>query len=291
MKIAYIILCHKNPQQVQGLIQQLDNGKNDFYLHIDKKANKNDFLFSQENIFYVAEEDREDIKWASIQMVSATIKLMSLVKKQNREYDYVILLSGQDFPIKTNAEIENCLKENKGFNFIEVLSHKDKNYKRYLKRNTIVYYNWMYKYSFIARMLKKLYILLTGGYNHTFPVFRRKNKFNFDFEFGSQWWAFTYDCFAWILNYIEDHPEIYHYYEKAITADESFFQTIYMLSPYKDKRKDKLTYLEMGRNHPKTFIETDFELLSARKSELFARKFDIDVDSEIIEKIKEKITS
>ena len=39
MKIAYLILCHKNPIQVNMLIDQLTDENVDFYIHVDVKAN------------------------------------------------------------------------------------------------------------------------------------------------------------------------------------------------------------------------------------------------------------
>ncbi|WP_279155155.1 hypothetical protein [Thomasclavelia cocleata] len=39
MKIAFLILCHKNPMQINYLIDMLDDKDVDFYLHVDKKSN------------------------------------------------------------------------------------------------------------------------------------------------------------------------------------------------------------------------------------------------------------
>lgn len=289
MRIAYLILCHKNPRQVEKLIQQLDDGNSDFFLHVDKKADISSYQFNITNVHYVPEQKRVDIRWASIEMVSATLLLMDLVRETHTKYDYISLLSGQDFPIKSNTDIQLYLQANKGFNFIEIIPHSDLRYKRYLKRNLIYYPKWMYGESKIIKALKRMYIILTGGNNHTFSMCHRKNKLAMDFEFGSQWWCFTYDCLSWILDYIKCNPNYFCFYKNAMTADESFFQTIFMSSPYKDQRKDKLTYLEMGKNHPRVFTEDDYGLLMDGRNELFARKFDDNVNAEIVSKITDNI--
>lgn len=289
MRIAYLILCHKNPKQVEKLIQQLDDGNCDFFLHIDKKVDISPYQFTLKNIYYVPDSKRVDIKWASVEMVYATLLLMDLVRETHIKYDYISLLSGQDFPIKSNVEIQSYLQDNKGFNFIEIVPRSDWRYKRYLKRNLLYYPKWMYSESRITKVLKRLYVLLTGGNNYTFSVFYRKNNLATDFEFGSQWWCFTYDCFCWILDYIKGNPQFLRFYKNAMTADESFFQTVFMVSPYKNERMDKITYLEMGNNHPKVFTEDDYELLMNGRSELFARKFDDNVNSVIMSKIGKNI--
>ena len=287
MRIAYLILCHKNPAQVKALINQLNNGTSDFYLHVDKKTAITDFILKKDNVFYVNENERENIKWASFEMVSATIKLMKMAKKSNIRYDYIILLSGQDLPIKSNKDIHKYLEEHQGVNFIEVLDHSHKNYQKYLKRNAIRYYKWMFSDSAFIKALKKLYILITGGHYYTIPIFKRKKPFNFEFEFGSQWWAFTYECFCWILDYIDSNSDFSKFYQNSLTADESFFQTLFMASPYKNQRNSRLTYLEMGRNHPRVFTKEEYGALVYEHTELFARKFDFVLDNDISIMIKD----
>ena len=38
IKIAYIVLCHKNAGQINKMIKKLDSKNCDFFLHIDKKS-------------------------------------------------------------------------------------------------------------------------------------------------------------------------------------------------------------------------------------------------------------
>ena len=42
MKIAILILCHKNPKQINLLLDKLNHQDIDCYLHIDKKADFTD---------------------------------------------------------------------------------------------------------------------------------------------------------------------------------------------------------------------------------------------------------
>ena len=173
MKIAYIILCHKNLDQTNQLINQLDDGFCDFYVHIDKKSST--YNFDSTRVFMVKDKNRIDIKWAHISMVYATLNAMKLIKAIGKVYDYVFLLSGQDFPIKSNAEIQAYLTQHNGKNFIEVLDHLDKCYLRYLKRNSLKYSEAIMGRGFLQRAIKKLLIILTGGQNKTFGIFKRKN--------------------------------------------------------------------------------------------------------------------
>ncbi len=285
MRIAYLILCHKNPQQVQKLIDTLQNENVDFYIHIDKKA-ENFTLLKKQNVFLLPEEYRVDVKWATKSMVDATLNLMTYMLKKEKAYDYVALLSGQDFPIKSNRRIFSHLAQKKGANYIELLPHSDGMYKRYSKRNQIYYPKWMFDFSFKTKVLKRLYIYLTGGYQKTFSVFRRKFSYDISFEYGSQWWCLTYDCVRWMFDYVERNSWFLEFFENALTPDECFFQTLFMLSPYKETACDRITFLRWGKNknNPEILQTEDFVFL-INSPYLFARKFDMSVDAIILEKL------
>lgn len=95
---------------------------------------------------------------------------------------------------------------------------------------------------------------------------------------------------CWIKKYVDNHPEIVKFFENSLVPDECFFQTIFMASPYRSTRREKLTYLEWEKcgNHPRILTAEDVSMLLA-KPELFARKFDTETDSETIKLLKEFI--
>lgn len=48
MKIAILIQCHKNPKQINLLLERLNHPDIDCYLHIDKKADFTDKIIHRE---------------------------------------------------------------------------------------------------------------------------------------------------------------------------------------------------------------------------------------------------
>lgn len=61
MNIAYIIICHKNFEQIMRLVNVLQHKNAYFFIHIDKKVNACSFCSSiektqSENIFIVQKE-------------------------------------------------------------------------------------------------------------------------------------------------------------------------------------------------------------------------------------------
>lgn len=288
MKIAYIMLCHKNPNQINNLIEKLSNKNVDIYLHIDLKSNIEKKINKRKNVFILSKEQSYSVNWGGNEMILATLSLIKYVKQTNKEYDYIWLISGQDFPIVDSNKINEVLEKNKGKNFIDVVEYNTKEYKKYRKLYEIWYPTWITKNKTIIKIIKRLYMFITGGFYHTFKIFKRKKPFDFEFNFGSQWWTLTSECAYYILDYCETHPQFIDYFNNAIIPDECFFQTIFMASKYKKTQKDNLTFVnwKQNRRSPETLTINDLDLLKkVSKKKCLARKFDEDVDKEIFNKL------
>src|SRR6188472_271862 len=112
MKIAFLILAHKNPRQLQMLLNALQHGAFDFYIHIDKKTNAQpfDYLSSNENVFFI--KKRAKIYWAAFGTIQATLNGFREIPLA--DYDYVNVISAQDFPLKSANEIYEYILKRKG---------------------------------------------------------------------------------------------------------------------------------------------------------------------------------
>lgn len=288
MKIAYIMLCHKNAKQVNMLINSLSSDNSDFYLHIDLKSNIRDSIIKKENVVILSKEESYSVKWGGNEMILATLGLIRKVKESEKKYDYIWLISGQDYPIISKDEIEKRLIKDTTLNYIDVIDKNNKQYNRYKKLYEIKYPNWITKDKIYIKIIKRLYMLITGGFNYTFKIFRRKKSFPFDFYFGSQWWTLTSECAFYMLDYCDNNQNYIDYFNNVIIPDECFFQTIFMSSEFSNKRNDNLVFVNWKNNRrsPETLTINDLELLNSKKnSKCLARKFDLDIDDEIIKNI------
>ena len=83
MKICYLILCHKNEEQVKNLIQQLSTDSTDFYIHVDKKASfLPSLLTSLPNVYVINHENSFEVSWEKMSMVYATLALINMMSKK-----------------------------------------------------------------------------------------------------------------------------------------------------------------------------------------------------------------
>src|ERR1700755_343088 len=109
MKIAFLILAHKNPKQLQRLLNALQHPSFHFYIHIDAKTDAEPFKYLIDNNITFFVNKRAKIYWAGYGTIQATINGLQEIPLSN--YDYVNVISAQDFPLKPANEIYNYIEE------------------------------------------------------------------------------------------------------------------------------------------------------------------------------------
>jgi len=279
MKTAHLILTHKNPQQLERLIKALQHEHVDFYIHIDKKSDIRPFTYLTEhkNVFFV--KNRTSIYWAGWGTIQATINGFEEILP--KKYDYINVISGQDFPLKSADYIYQYLLERKGKEFITCESMDDPGWNVGPRVRNYHLINWRIPGKFrLEKLLNKI-----------LP----KRKFPFDYEIvgRANWFTLSHDAAEYILNFLEKHPVIVRYFKFCWGADEFLFSTILYNSHFKDRIVDNLVYVDWSgpkSGHPKILGAEDFEKLKA-SDKLFARKMDMDKDSEIFTLLEKHIGS
>ena len=110
---------------------------------------------------------------------------------------------------------------------------------------------------------------------------------------GSQWFSITKDCVEYILKVHLANPQLKNFFRRTLLSDESFFTTILAYSHYKDQiAQNNFRYIrwttEGARSHPAVLKKEDLPILKA-SDKLFARKFDMFQDIEILDLIDREI--
>lgn len=281
MRIAHLILAHKNPAQLERMINALNHPAFDFYIHLDKKAEMNSFAYlsKKENVFFI--QKRVHVKWAGYSLVQAQLNGIEEVVAINK-YDYINILSAQDFPLKPSEYIFTFLKENKGAEFISTVDEqKDPEWWNTAKRRVTKYHLESWKKFPGKYRLQSLMNFLTGIRKYPLPhkIVGR-----------SQWFTITNGAAIYMINFIKSNPKIVRFFKYVWGADEFIFSTVLYNSPFKEKIRDDLFYIDWseGKPNPKILREEDFEKL-IRSNKVFARKFDAAVDEKILKKLEEHI--
>lgn len=264
MKIVYYLAVHHKPRQFAWLFHAIYTAEDIFLVHVDKKASLEDFNAIREiaagrsNVVFL---DRRTVNWAGWSQVGAELAAMRFAVRQIADWDYFINLSGNDYPIKRIEEIRATLVRSSPLNFIRAwdfdavreVEPEDPHLRREMSIE-------------VGRHVRRLGVRLPRG--------SRYLRFK-----GSQWHMLTRGFCEWLVN-SRGARRAARWMRFSYCPDETFFQTAIMSSPFAEMRaEDCGRFFEFPG--PRTLTLQDLPRLSAT-DDLFGRKFDEDVDSEVL---------
>lgn len=315
MKIAYLILAHQYPEQLIRLIQSRNTKNTSFFIHINKMTDNavyNKFVqglshlpnvhFIQRNVIYMFDFGHTE---ASLQGIKEVIE-------SKTDFDYLILSTGQDYSIKSNAYIENFFQENQGkifLDYMENLTITDGLWPNRGNDNINYWHVRLWKLRFVFPGVLNLsshnrycnseetwYKILSFLWDGLVPLFPFKRKFPKGFipYRGSAYWCFPKDCVDYIYSFLNTNrgKEFINYFKYVDGPDEMFFQTLILNSPLKDRVvNDNLFFIDFENpnpTRPRVFEKSDLERL-ASSPKLFARKFNFTRFPEILDLLDQKV--
>lgn len=282
MRIAYIISAFKQPEQLVRLILRLNSDTATFFIHMDRKSGDEVYdraLAGTRQLPNVTFLKRYRCYWGGFGHVQATMEGIKEIIKRNIQCDYVILLTGQDYPIKTNRQIQDFLDANRGRLFLDHFALPTAEWENGgLQRVQLWHFRW-------------------HNHHYAFPrnptgILRRRFPRGFRIFGGSSYWCLTKECIEYIDRFLNRNPGFVNFFQYVDVPDEIFFQTIVMNSPYAQcVVNDDMRYIDwkdLQAGSPAVLGREDLGKLAA-SPKLFARKFDVSVDREILDLIDHEI--
>lgn len=275
MKIAYVVSAYRNPAHLSRLVHRLHTGaETRFLLHVDRKTNDATHgamqagLADLTNLHFLP---RHSCHWGGFGHVRASLKAIAELARTDELPDYTILLSGQDYPIKSNAFIREFLARGEDRSFFMHFPLPSENW---IRGGLDRFRDWHLRYRGLHLRLP-LRRGLPGGLRPWG---------------GSAYWIVSARALRTIADFVAAHPEYVQFFEHVDIPDELFFQTILLNSDEADRCVDfRLHYTEWSRvPAPATLTAEDFPQLAA-SSCLFARKFDEQVDAHVLDLIDDEL--
>ncbi len=242
MNIAYLILAHNNPGHLSRLTQALATENSAIFIHIDKKADIRPFLeVAAENVHLIRK--RVPVYWGDYSQVEAILTLVDTAMAASQRYDYLVLLSGSDYPLRTAAQLEAHFAKYRGSEFINMVAMPSEVASKPLSRLTDYKPGHGLKAKLAARvrrvLVKASIISQIRDYKACFGALTPYA--------GSEWWALTHDACAHIQNFVARNRRIMKFFVNTNCPDEMVFQTILGNSPFKDKVRRNLTFTDWSR--------------------------------------------
>lgn len=275
------ITAYKSPEMLSELLVTLEK---DFYcfVHIDKNKEVlfEDVIKSHPNVSFYS---TFAVKWGGYQHFEAIVMLLKETLKY--KWDYVHIISGEDYPILSNKElILRFLDDNRtyiGYELATANNHSANRRYRYFWPYTK--YGWNYK-NRIVRFISLGIIALQ------YFFIRRKNIGEFqNIYWGFIWGDYHRTAIECIIKYMELHPKYLNDLKWCKIPEEFAFQTILL----NDKSQANLVVNETLRfwnwsrgdnSGPPYLIMDDIDDLK-KSNAIFARK--VKHNSDVLNAIQE----
>lgn len=275
VRVAYVISAYKNPRHLSRLVHRLHTGdETRFVLHVDRKTDTGVYDTMRKglgDVEHVTFLPRHACHWGGFGHVGASLKGIREVLRQGWDPDYMILLSGQDYPIKPDAYIQDFLERGDRRSFFLHFPLPTTNWT-HGGLNRFRRWHWRYGRIHVSLPLRR-----------TFPAGLRPWG-------GSAYWIMSRSALRTISEFVDANPSYVRFFRNVDIPDELFFQTILLNSPEAERCVDfRLHYTEWTRTPAPAVLTTeDFPQL-VTSSCLFARKFDETVDEVVLDLIDEKL--
>jgi hypothetical protein len=269
MKIAYIISAYRLPDQLIRLVRALSEPGVRFLVHLDKRTLRDTYEIVREGFCSVDNVqllDSHRCRWGDFGHVRATLKGIRELRRSGESFDYAVLLTGQDYPLRSNPEIAARLAADADAIYMQ---HRRLPRAGWAGRGGLDRVE--YHYVFFGR--RPYRIKLRRRFPRGFVPFA-----------GSSYWAIPRAGVEYIGSFCDSNPAFVRYFRTTFIPDETFFHTILMNSPLRDRVvDDDLRYIAWpdGASNPKILTTADLPDMMAGGA-LFARKFDVNVDAEVL---------
>jgi hypothetical protein len=282
MRIAFIITSYNKPIQLTRLINCLGNkaGFENIFVHIDKKTPYSEYeiLSKTNNLINISK--KYSVFWGGNNQLLSILSLIEhAVNKQ--EYDFIVLLSGQDLPVVSYDKMMIFFRKNHGQSFITSYKFpiESWNYKHGFGR---VQWYWFMDHVMRIRGIYKFHVwshYLFERFNITKPASR-----GIEFYGGSDWWILPGEVARYCLNEFCMNKKLSKCFKFSFIPSEMFFQTVIGNSKYQNSVTNNnyrfIPWSSDNQGHPNV-ITNEHKKAIEESGALFARKFDLDNHPEI----------
>lgn len=297
MKKAVIILAHKNPEQLNIFIKQLlADGTTDIYIHINKKCESIIPRILNNARVHISLNNRV-IQWGSDDILQAIMQMYDDVFHSGKTYDYIIIRTGQDMLV--NGGLDDFLEKNKGKVYIDCFDYERNSS---LAKARLIYKwpavfkkNYEFKYNPIRVIRGARLALLSNG----FPGIKKtKTDWSSLKVYHDLWWcALPVEVARYVYDQWNTDEKLRELYLKSLIPEECYISTMIMSSKYRDRihfinhKSETISFkYKQINNHPPILRMKDIPRIEAQDNCFFARKFDSEIDQEVIDYFSRKIS-
>jgi hypothetical protein len=269
-KIAFILLCHKDPDAIVRQAEQLTAAGDCIAIHFDAQATVADYqrlrsaLADNPNVTFA----RRRIKcgWGEWSLVQATLYAAQAALDAFPRATHFYLLSGDCMAIKS-AAYAHAFLDRDSCDYVESVDFFEGRWiKTGMVEDRLIYRHWFNERTRKGLFYASLWAQRKLGLKRAIPE-------DLQMMIGSQWWCLRRRTVEAIMEFTAKRRDVMAFFRTTWIPDETFFQTLVRhLVPEDQIRSRTLTFLVFtDYGMPVTFHNDHYDLLLSQDY-LFARK-------------------
>ncbi|MCD9147988.1 DUF5928 domain-containing protein [Pseudophaeobacter flagellatus] len=273
-RIAYILLCHKDPEAVILQAEQLTAVGDYMSIHFDRSASAEDYasirkaLSGNPNVCFA--KTRVKCGWGEWSLVQATLNALYSALDSFPRATHFYMLSGDCMAIKT-AEYAHGFLDRRDCDFVESFDFFESDWiKTGLKEERLIYRHFLNERKHKTLFYASLNLQQKLGLQRQIPA-------DIQVQIGSQWWCLRRRTVEAIVDFVKQRKDVVRFFQRTWIPDETFFQTLVRhLVPNAEIDSRTLTFLMFtDYGMPVNFYNDHYDLLLSQDF-LFARKISPD---------------
>ena len=269
-KIAFILLCHKDPDAIIKQANMLTAVGDYMSIHFDARAKPEHYkkiraaLADNPNVTFARKRIR--CGWGEWSLVQASLYAVEAAVDAFPRATHFYMLSGDCAAIKSACYAHEFLDAH-DVDYIESFDYFESDWiKTGMKEERLIYRHFFNERTQKRRFYTSFEIQKRLGLTRQIPH-------DLQIQIGSQWWCLRRRTIEWILDFTRKRKDVMRFFRTTWIPDETFFQTLVRhLVPENEISPRTLTFLMFtDYGMPVTFYNDHYDLLLSQDA-LFARK-------------------
>lgn len=270
VKIAYLVLAHRNGPQLRRLLSAIDQSDQTYVVHVDRRADGSvheaarAFANGRGTVHVLPSRK---VIWAGPSLLDAQLAGIEAALRADADWDYLINLSGQCYPLVSHEALMRGLDAGgPGRNYMEMLDYA--------------------RCSPPIRPRTQRWHMEIGDSVVRVPLLRRRSATGFRVFWGSNFMTLSRAYCEHLFSDDASVERCRRYFRFVRMPEEFFFQTSLANSRFSATlvNDNKRKIIWDGGPHPRTLTLSDLPVLLTSGA-WFARKFDDAVDPDVLDAI------
>lgn len=269
-RIAFILLCHKDPEAIIDQARRLTATGDYISIHFDARGGRAPFeqirngLKDNPNVTYATK--RIKCGWGAWSLVQASLYAVEAAEDAFPRATHFYMVSGDCMSVKSAEYMHNFLDQ-ENVDYIESFDFFESDWiKTGIKEERLTYRHWFNERTQKWLFDNSLWLQQRLGFERDVPT-------DIQVRIGSQWWCLRRQTVEWILEFTRTRKDVMKFFRTTWIPDETFFQTlVHHLVPEKEIRTRTLTFLMFTDYGMPVVLYNDHYDLLVTQDFLFARK-------------------